>query len=407
MLAKDPIPLSKIPDLCHMQKIIDLVLELWSPRFVTEYWNVFFSHLPCRLSKCVGIELLASVVWKRGCQPFSCRCLQNVTHCPKEICSTCLFKEPIPAIPFGNSKHPNPTRSSRFLSAAARSNSSALWLHHAHPFVAVAWKTCLIEISRGFGHGVVVLKICSMQWLCSQLFYVTAANQWSIVEIEVLAFVGWKCGCQPFSWRCSQNVTHCRKEICSKCLFKESIPATPFGNFNYPLPARSRVLRAAARSTTFALWLHHVHPFVAAAEKDRKNSREAEGFVTELWSPRFVTMQWLCCQLFYVTAANQWTIVEIEPLAIVGWKWGCQPFSCPCSQNVTQCQTRFGRHVRLRLRHQFPPFLLGIPSIHSLPEAGSWERQYVRQLCNMLALCLQKIPSLCRRFRICVICRKS
>ena len=47
MLAKDPIPLSKIPDLCLMQRNTGLVTELWSPRFVTEYWNVFFaiSHI--------------------------------------------------------------------------------------------------------------------------------------------------------------------------------------------------------------------------------------------------------------------------------------------------------------------------------------------------------------------------
>ena len=160
---------------------------------------------------------------------------------------------------------------SRFLRAAERSTHSALWLHHAHPFVAVAWKTCLIEISRGFGHGVVVLKICynaaTMQWLCSQLCYVTAANQWTIVEIELLAIVGWKWGCQPFSCRCSQNATHCRKEICSTCLFKESFPATPVGIFNHPLPARSRFLRAAASSTPSALWLHHAHPFIAVAWK--------------------------------------------------------------------------------------------------------------------------------------------
>ena len=42
-----------------------------------------------------------------------------------------------------------------------------------------------------------------------------------------------------------------------------------------------------------------------------------------------------------------------------GWKWGCQPFSCRCSQNVTQWQTRFGRHICLRPRHPFPPFLFG------------------------------------------------
>ena len=33
----------------------------------------------------------ASVVWKRGCQPFSCRSSQNLTHCRKDTCGTCLF----------------------------------------------------------------------------------------------------------------------------------------------------------------------------------------------------------------------------------------------------------------------------------------------------------------------------
>ena len=59
----------------------------------------------------------------------------SLTHCPKEICSACLSKESIPAISLGNAKHPLPTRSLRLLRAAVRT-SSALWLHHAHPFVA-------------------------------------------------------------------------------------------------------------------------------------------------------------------------------------------------------------------------------------------------------------------------------
>ena len=40
---------------------------------------------------------IATVGWKRGYQPFSCRCSQNARHCREEICSTCLFKESIPA----------------------------------------------------------------------------------------------------------------------------------------------------------------------------------------------------------------------------------------------------------------------------------------------------------------------
>ena len=67
--------------------------------------------------------------------------------------------------------------------------------------------------------------------------------------------------------------------------------------------------------------------------------------VTELWPPRFVTMQWLCSQLCCVTAANQWTVVGIKLLATVGWKWGCQPFSCRCSQKWLTAQKRFVPHV--------------------------------------------------------------
>ena len=116
-----------------------LATELWSPRCVTQ-----LQYSDCALGcsmwlletneqLIVEIELLAAVGWKFGGQPFSCPHSQNVTHCRKQICSTCLSKESIPAIPFWNSKHPIPTRSLRFLRAAA---SSELWLHHAHAFVA-------------------------------------------------------------------------------------------------------------------------------------------------------------------------------------------------------------------------------------------------------------------------------
>ena len=87
------------------------VMELWSPRFVT----------------IVEIELLATVGWKWGCQPCSCRVWQNETHCRKEMCWTCLLKTSIPAIPCRNSKHPLPGRSN-FLTAAARFTLFALGL---------------------------------------------------------------------------------------------------------------------------------------------------------------------------------------------------------------------------------------------------------------------------------------
>ena len=108
----------------------------------------------------VEIELLATVGWKCGCQPFSCPRSQDVSHCRKGICSTCLFKESIPATPFCNSKHPIPTRSFRFLRAAVHSISCALWLHMPIPSLQLQKKTCFTQRSGGFGRGVVVSKIC-------------------------------------------------------------------------------------------------------------------------------------------------------------------------------------------------------------------------------------------------------
>ena len=120
-------------------------------------------------------------------------------------------------------------------------------------------------------------RSCGLQNL---LRYTDCAPMW-LLQTKFLASVGWKRGCQPFSCRCSQNVMHCRKRFCSTCLLQESMP---FGKSKPPLPTRSlRSLRAAVRSTSSALCLHHAHPFVAAAEKRSVSCREAEGLVTELW----------------------------------------------------------------------------------------------------------------------------
>ena len=123
--------------------------------------------------------------------------------------------------------------------------------------------------SRGFGRRVVFSKICYNAVIVLSVVLCLQTNL--TVEIEFLATVGWKWGGQPFSCPRSQNGTHCRKEICSTCLFKESIPAIRLWNSKHPLPslpARSRFLGVAVRSTSSAFWQHHAHPFVAAAEKD-------------------------------------------------------------------------------------------------------------------------------------------
>ena len=75
-------------------------------------------------------------------------------------------------------------------------------------------------------------------------------------------------------------------------------------------------------------------------QKKPVSCREAEGLVTELWSPRFVTMQWLCSQLCYVTAASQSRIVEIWLLAAVAKRWrSC--LMCECIMGSEAWQLMF------------------------------------------------------------------
>ena len=70
--------------------------------------------------------------------------------------------------------------------------------------------------------------------------------------------------------------------------------------------------------------------------------------------------------LQYTDRAPLW-LLETKLLASAGWKRGCEHFGCRCSQHVTTCY----------FRNPFPPFLFGIPSLRSVPEAGgSWERQH-------------------------------
>ena len=110
----------------------------------------------------VQIEILATVSWTCGCQPFSCRCSQNVTHCRQEMCWTCLFKESIPTIPRWNSKHPTYQKLEVPDSRSTFRHLCIKWWHHAHPFVAAAEKDCAMQRSRGFGHGVVVQRIVTI-----------------------------------------------------------------------------------------------------------------------------------------------------------------------------------------------------------------------------------------------------
>ena len=121
-------------------------------------------------------------------------------------------------------------------------------------------------------------RFLTMQWLwlCSQLCYVTAANQRSNCRDRAFQQQWVGSGAASLSAaHVALNVMHCRKEICSTWLCKESIPAIPFEISKHPLLVRSRFLRRT------------VCPSLQLQKKAPVSCRQAKCLVTELWSPRF------------------------------------------------------------------------------------------------------------------------
>ena len=221
-----------------------------------------------------------------------------------------------------------------------------------------------------------------MQWLCSQLCYVTAANQRTLIEIEFLATVGWKRGCQPFSCPCWQNVTHCRKELCSSCLFKTFPLPMPCHTMSHPsrefLYCRGQHMFPSIRWLKW-LWFSYVvdgcHDYRLRADeyiqfshlgwmqkKNKSNTNSSRGYQPDscFWG---------------VFSPKSWFLQE-NPLSAI-WGFSLRNASlgmwCTAERSRKHPRRRFVGYVCLR--NLFPPFCMGFPIIHSLPEAGSWERQ--------------------------------
>ena len=94
--------------------------------------------------------------------------------------------------------------------------------------------------------------------------------------------------------------------------------------YKWGLQQRPRSNEELSRWASAALWLHHAHLFVAAAER-----RPVLCSVTELWSPRFVTIQWLCSQSNHLLTGMILQVV-VPPIS-----WGC-PWD-PSSLNGPSC----------------------------------------------------------------------
>ena len=200
---------------CGLQDLLRTIQWL----IVSRIWIISDITIDCARSCDMWLlqtnePILATVSWKWGRRPFSGPSLKKTQSMPKRDMFdmfVSLSKESMPCV---KSKPPLPTRSLRSLRAAVCSNSSALCLHHAHPFVTAAEKR---PVSCREAEGLVTKLWFGDQELCNILIVFL----W-LLQRKLLASVGWKWGCQPFRRRCSLDVTNCRKEICSTCLFKES-----------------------------------------------------------------------------------------------------------------------------------------------------------------------------------------
>ena len=231
-----------------------------------------FGHRVVVSKKCYNVlqtKLLASAGWKRGCEHFSCRCSQHVT--------TCHFRNPFPPS-FLEFQACTPYQKLELPESRVRSAISAL--NHGCimpiPSLQLQKKTNHMQRSRGFGHGVVVSKICYNTVFVLSVVLCECCQPMNTCRDWGFSNSGLEVGLP--SRRCSQNVTRCRKEICCTCLSKEPIPATLLWNSKHSTYQKLVVPESPSAFRHLCIkWWHHAHPFVAAAEKTC-HMRRSRGF---------------------------------------------------------------------------------------------------------------------------------
>ena len=159
-----------------------------------------------------------------------------------------------------------------------------------------------------------------------------------------------------------------------ECLFKTSMPTVPFWNSKRPVSTRSAFLRATVRSTSSALCLHSCPSLHCNYRKICVSCREAKRLVKQLWSPRLYINTVIVLPVVLSDCCKPTNTCRDWAFSNSGLEAGLPAFQLPCWQNVTHCRKEIC-WICLSSRNLFPPFRLGFPSIHSLPEAGSWEQQ--------------------------------
>ena len=220
-------------------------------------------------------------------------------------------------------------------------------------------------------------------WLRSQLWHVTAAKPMN--------------SCRD--WAFSNSGPAFQLPMFSKChalpkgdwfdmfVYQESFPAIPFGISKHPLLYQKlKVPESDSTLHQLCNMLASCPSLLCSFRKKRLSHAEKQSvwshscgqmyntvIVPKTWS----TGYWLRTQLWHVTAADQWTLVEIELLATLGWKWGLPVFQLP---RFTKCDA-------------LPKGDLFNLLVEQLHRRHSFAKCH-HQLCIMLAFCLQKIPSL-------------
>ena len=134
----------------------------------------FLSNHGLRLSRtstwhCRSLKLLS--LWKRA------DALNLTKHTKRNTFKT---------FPFWNSKHPLPTRS-RFLRATVGSTSSALCLHHAHPFVSATEKIRKMPVSCHEEKQRVWSRSCGLQDLLQCSDCALSCSVWLLQTKEQLS----------------------------------------------------------------------------------------------------------------------------------------------------------------------------------------------------------------------------
>ena len=143
-------------------------------------------------------------------------------------------------------------------------------------------EACVMQRSRGFGHGVVVSKICYNAVIVLSVVLCDCCKPMNSCWDWAFSNSGLEAWLQPFSCRCSLNVAHCRKRFMRHVYLRNPCLLWNLSYQKLEVPERGSTLhQLCIIASCPSLW--------CSWSKNPVSCTEAKGVVTELLSPRFVT----------------------------------------------------------------------------------------------------------------------